>query len=268
MMKRPAEWLFEEGDPLPLRAIQVYFSALVIWQLAWLTGSFSQWLGTPGWILTDCLKGQGPLVTNAAAWTVLVLTILAAACMGAGFYARTSAFFTWAGLTLLIKTYEPASGGGDIVSTYAVFLLIFAQTDKRWVPLWPQKLILLTLSTFYAGAVLHKIGDSCWRDGTATFFALQYESFRFWPRPQMIMFPQLGPALTYSTLVIESLLALLPLFLRWKFLILLLGVGLHVGLSYVLFIPHFGTAMIGLYFGALNADEIRKAWRFAIARCR
>ena len=267
-MKRPDEWLFEEGDPLPLRAMQIYFSVLVIWQLAWLTGSFGRWIGTPGWILTDCLKGRGLLVTDEAAWAVLVLTILAAASMGAGFYARTAAFFTWSGLTLLVKTYEPASGGGDIVSTYAVFLLIFARTGERRVPLWPQKLILLTLATFYAGAVLHKLGDACWRDGTAAYFALQYEHFQFWPRPQMIMFPQLGTALTYSTLGIESLLALLPLLIRWKLPILLLGIGLHVGIGYALFIPHFGPAMIGLYFSALKADEIRKAWGFANARFR
>jgi len=266
MIKKASAWIFEEGDPLPLKTMRIYFGVLVVWQLAWLAGSFDRWLRTPGWILSDCAAARGLLHTDTAAWAVLLLTMVFAAAMAAGVYPRLSAFLTWLGLAVIGATIAPAAGGGELISTYVVFILMFARTKGLCVPLWPQKLILLSLATFYASATLHKLGDRCWLEGSAVYFALQYESFRMWPVPQLLKLPQLSPFLTYSALLAEGLLALLPFLMRWKYPILLLGVVLHAGISYALFIPHFGPAMVGLYFSALKADEMRKVWRSAVER--
>ena len=251
-------WIHEEGDPGALILMRRYFGALIVWQMAWLAPQYSRWFMAGGWIYSDCT----PMSWNFAAggWgcaAIILVTALAGAAMVANRHARMANIAAWLGLAILDFHFEPASGGGDLITVYAAFILMFARTGEVKVPLWPQKLLLLSVATFYTSAVLHKLGDPCWRDGSATYYALQYQVFSFWPVPELLKLPQVSPYLTYGALLIEAALGLLPFMLRWKVPLAVSGIFLHAGIGWALFIPQFGPAMVGLYLSAFRGEELR-----------
>jgi hypothetical protein len=277
VIDRISKWILAEGDALPMAVVRVHCGLLIFWQMAWLLPNAPRWLGSPGWINTDCVDTTKVLPafllyginSNIICLGMIWLTMGLALFLACGFWPRVTAFFVWFFLTSVQVRIVPVLDGTDVCSQFMVFFLIFSQThgvlvpwrrksaDNLQIPLWPQRLMFLTLSSFYFGACVTKISDLCWRDGSAVYYGLALDNFKYWPMPDYMRSPLPAKLMTYFTIVVETLLASLPILWKFKRPILLAGIFLHLGIAYALFIPGFAPAILGFYWSALTGSEIR-----------
>lgn len=271
-IRRFDTWLFERGSPLPLSLMRVGFGIMT----AWICGTFlmraDQWLGPESWL------GPTPphslfFQYNGDCRALAVLTLLCGVFLALGLATRATSWASWIGLTLLQSRLEPVLCGGDVVLQFMLFFVALGRSGEAlsldryfWgrrgplssIPLWPQKLAAYHVSLIYGCAALHKLVDPCWRDGTALFYGLQYEDFLNFPLPGFARSPEVTALLTYFTVALEIALGLLP----WirsnsaRRTILMLGMGLHLGIGYSMFIPYFSPVMILTYLSWLRADEL------------
>jgi hypothetical protein len=125
------------------------------------------------------------------------------------------------------------------------------------VSLWPQKLMQVQIALVYLSTVIFKLLDPCWTRGYAVYFSLHYISDlkNFWI-PELLRNPPFTNFLTYSTLLTEIALGILPFFKKYRVPVLLAGIGLHLGISYSMFIPLFGPTCVAAYLAFFSGEEI------------
>ena len=120
--------------------------------------------------------------------------------------------------------------------------------------------LMVQVSYIYFFTALSKAQGTLWQNGTAVFYTMRVDEFRAteWniPLTQNHYFVVFA---TYSTLVVEFAFPFLVWFRKTRPLMLLAGVGLHVGIWYFMRIDNFSWIMIGSYTAFLTNAEYGRA---------
>ena len=124
--------------------------------------------------------------------------------------------------------------------------------------------LLIQICFVYFFTALAKLQGALWLNGTAIYYTMRVDEFRAtdWniPLTRNHYFVVLS---TYFTLIWELSFAFLVWFRQTKFILLLLGVILHLGIWIFMRIDNFSWIMIGSYFVFINDSEFLEFREFA-----
>nr|WP_051969597.1 HTTM domain-containing protein [Kitasatospora azatica] len=97
----------------------------------------------------------------------------------------------------------------------------------------------------YGSAGLYKVQGGLWRDGTALHYVLNLELFRPWPALSHLLdgHQMVVAAASYLTVLLQVAFPFV-LFGRYKYPVLAVLLGMHVGIAVVLGLPLFSGAMV------------------------
>lgn len=171
-------------------------------------------------------------------------------------------FLISAGLGLLLPLSRKWSVDAivrEAVRKSAVFGRFFRKKQPAAPPfplIFGQRVVGLHLCYIYLFAFGAKIGQPHWQDGSALRAVLASPRLAEWPVE--IDFYPLIALLTWGTLVFELCFPLYIFRERARHLLLLVGVGFHVGIDVLLNIPMFTPIMLVNYAVLLKDDETRK----------
>jgi hypothetical protein len=118
---------------------------------------------------------------------------------------------------------------------------------------WALRLMQVQLSALYLGSVWEKLHGAPWTHGTAVSYAMQIQDFQRFAAPALVTHSMLvSSVLSYLTLATELMIAILVWNKAARPLVLLLGVGLHMGIDLTLRIGFFSAAVLTLYLVFLS----------------
>ncbi|MEW5849889.1 MAG: HTTM domain-containing protein [Myxococcota bacterium] len=234
------------------------------------------------------------VVPLTAGWvyTLVCAQLVAAVCLTLGLYTRVASVLC---LVLQMTFYDRMvmfRFDGDNVFRVCLYLMALAPAgaawslDARWrgkgqqdIPRWPRRLFMAQLAVIYTRTGVVKLGSS-WSimDGwSAVYLALNLPGIARWPGDWAAVIYPLTQLATFVVSWWEVLFFLLPInvYLRrdpsrggrlrqllarhdWRPLFLLIGVGMHLGITILMDIGLFGTVMMSLYVCYLHPHEARR----------
>lgn len=192
-----------------------------------------------------------------------------------------TAFLVFFGLEIFQRLNQFILNGGDNLLKFAVLYLIFANSFERfsYTPLKPKKESTRQILNFssnlaglslcfhiclvYLATVTHKIHADVWFNGLATYYTLSLERFQGTPFNKILadngVFVTLS---TYFTLLIEALFPILVWFRSTKWIMLFLGICLHLGIFVTMMIYDFQLIFISFYGLFLSNKDWQKIFSF------
>lgn len=184
--------------------------------------------------------------------------------LAVGWRPRLSAFMCWL-IVYAFQNREPFhEHGGDVLLRIGLFLLIFVakpvagSCGRKMVAAWPYRLMQVQLLTVYVATVVNKLGGQAWRDGQSVWFPAHDPDFMKGHLP-FIDSVALCPAFTYGTLAAEALVPFL-LITRYRWIGLVVGLGLHLGIDWVMNVPFFAPIILSYYLLFVADREYLRAW--------
>lgn len=197
--------------------------------------------------------------TAAVVACVLVLHGLACVALTIGCCTRLSALVAFVTLVSIHHRNPTILHSGDGVLRIMTFLLIFSPSGStlsvdsiissagEGVPLvspWSLRLMQIQVAMIYLRSVYWKLRGPLWRNGTATFFATQVESYRRFQLPNFVRKPAMYAIATWMTLIVESALGTLIWVGDIKHAVILTGILLHLSIEAFLNVQLFGWTMM------------------------
>jgi hypothetical protein len=276
------DWFFEPVDARIYACVRISYAAtclvilLRLWpmRLTYLSDAGSMVPAAHVWFSPFSYSRTSGVVT-----LVMAVAILAALALLVGFARRLSALllFVWH-VSLAADAYMVMSGF-DLVMRIVGFVLLLSPLGPalwrwRWAsqggaeppqpqraPAYGLRLLQFQTAVVYLATVWLKAPDRYWRNGELMAY-FHMSLFARWPSALAADLPRLSVLMTWSTLVIETIV---PLLLwrkstrRWGFL---LGALLHGGIALTSIVWVFSLAMIPFYLSFLDEEDL-KALRLA-----
>ena len=213
---------------------------------------------------------------NFGARVLVLLLALAAACLVVGFRSRIAALAVFVCLGALVGTNPFLFNSGDTLLRLLVLFLVLApagaalSVDCRrkegaaWRfplrPAWPLRLVQIQIAVMYLAAVVHKLGGTTWRDGTAASYPTRIPDMVRFPVPDFLVDSALGAHfLTWGALAIEVCIPLLVWSRRARPWVLGLGVALHLGIDYSLRAGLFSWVVLAGYVAFVPPETMTRA---------
>jgi uncharacterized membrane protein YphA (DoxX/SURF4 family) len=195
---------------------------------------------------------------------VVVILAVAAACLAVGLRTRVAAAAVLACLILLAGLDPFIFNSGDTLLRIIVLLLVLSpagaalsvdrlrKDGSAWRfpprPAWSLRLVQIQVATMYGAAVIHKLGGSAWRDGTAVSYPIRIPDMARFPVPQGLADSVVAAhVMTWGTLAVEASIPILVWNRRARPWVLGLGVGLHLGIEYSLRAGLFSWVVLASY---------------------
>ncbi len=174
--------------------------------------------------------------------------------------------------------------GGDAMMLLTLFLLSFARSGdalsldnlirgfrQDWrqagfapqsSPVWPLRMLQLQFSLAYLDTFLWKITGTKWLDGSAVYWATRMHEFIRFPLPPFLDNSFCLRFFTWATLLIEFSLSILVWFRETRYLVLLVGLGLHLGIDLFINLPVFEWVFISMFVLFIYPEDLAKlaAW--------
>jgi hypothetical protein len=275
--------------PLDQRALGLFravFGALVLWDFMGLWPHLEEFFTDQGLLPRDydangwlpdsglnVLRYVGELPGVQALWAV---GFAAGVLLMLGVAPRLAAAVEYVVLVSFQMRFLPMLDRSDTVIRMMTLFLIFAPSGQcyslpAWLaarrgaprgllgPGWPTRVLQLQITWVYVCTGIHKLRGEPWRDGTALYYAWHVPHLV--TRPWAVPLSQLGWLvwlLTVGTLVLELGWPLFAFPPRWpkhvKALLLLSGVGLHVGIWLTINVGNFSLMMIVSYLVYLEPE--------------
>jgi hypothetical protein len=185
---------------------------------------------------------------------VFLAWIVALICMIIGFRLKAATVVNYVCCALMLGVLAPLKGfdqaAGDSIAISLSLLAVFLSFN----PQLPVRLILAAyLSSVYLDSAIHKLISPMWHSGFGVAAPMGLPSLVWTSTAWMTWFPAWLLRLSgWSVIAFELLFPLLYLWRRTRFLTLLLGIALHVGIAVVYPIPIFSGLMIAAYAGLLG----------------
>ena len=111
----------------------------------------------------------------------------------------------------------------------------------------------------YFGTFYWKTLGKTWLDGTALYYSTRLEEFRRFPMPSLEN-PLILKLASWSTLFIEFAAGVLVWFRDLRYIVLLLGLCLHLSIEYSMNIPLFQWVIISTYVTFIYPEDLARAW--------
>jgi hypothetical protein len=128
----------------------------------------------------------------------------------------------------------------------AVDQLIFRRPPTGPLPPWPLRLVQIEMCVLYISCVIEKAREGDWTRGEAVYYAARLDDFfgKYWIPEFLFHSIEIGKFLCWAVIVVEILIPLFVWFEPTRRLGILLGLGLHGGLQYGMFIHVFQWLMM------------------------
>jgi hypothetical protein len=196
----------------------------------------------------------------------------AAASLAVGFQPRAAAFCVFYFMVALVGTAPTAQSGFDEILRVIGFVLVVSPQVRTWTlgrktvpgdepPVYGLRLVQFQLLLIYASTVWLKAPDPFWRSGEAVGYFMMSMFSRF-PDAALARLPVLSGVLTFGTLLVEIAVPFLLWMPRTRWLGLLLGGSLHVGIALSSHLALFTLTILPLYVAFLERRDFDRvaAW--------
>lgn len=199
-----------------------------------------------------------------------VVLLASALCVLVGYRTRLASVLLFVAILSFDRRAPSIFNAGDGLVRCLALYLVFAPAgaalsvdrwrkarDRFWefperAP-WALRLVQIQVSVVYLASVWEKLQGEAWRDGTAVSFALRLEDYERFALPtEFTQSLLVSGVMTYSALVVELMLAVLVWNAAARPLVLLLGVGLHLGIGFTLRLGFFSETMLVAYLAFLT----------------
>ena len=254
------DWfLFESCNPRIIPILRIGFALLIVIQSLIVWSDAAYWytdagvmraqtareiIGYRAWSLLYLLPSE-PWVAQAG---LICLTVHALLLL-VGFYSRfqAAAIFVW--LVSFQNRNPLITDGEDTVFRIFAFLLIWLPLDAYWsvrsrprnrapnpeptsADAWALRLIQIQMTCIYASTALSKWEGSTWQDGSAVWYVSRMtDNFGRLIPAAWLDWPGASALATYGTLAVESFLPIGLWIPKLRWVAILLGLLLHLGIE-------------------------------------
>lgn len=208
----------------------------------------------------------------------VIAALLAGICIMIGAWTRIAFVVAFLAVDFLQRLNGYFLNGGDNLFKFVLLYMVFVQSDA-YLAVLPRKIEVGTLNNaisnlgvlsikihlclVYFTSAVAKGAATVWCNGTAVYYCLQLDRFRFTDdiRP-LLQNDVLVPLLTYGTLLLELAIP----FWLWdnsrKWIVMLGGVSMHIGIYLFMMIYDFEVLFISLYGLWITNEE----WKYLAKR--
>ncbi len=171
--------------------------------------------------------------------------------------------------------------GADVVATFWLFYLIFANSNKQirwvhyflnrqrglvseraekgdWLNTMSLRFIQIQLCVIYMFSGLEKLKGGSWWEGTAIWEALSFYDFAIMDFSFLLSWPLLSAFLTAFTLLFEIYFPILVWTSKLRKVVLLAGLALHIGIALSLNLHFFSLIMLSAYILFIPSEALRR----------
>ena len=218
-----------------------------------------------------------------------ILLIVALVFLTLGVFGRVAAAVTFFLHVAFLQRNYTVGYGADFIATFAFFSLIFMDNSRSfsltswWAsrsrrPLKPQseassivstmgmRLMQLQLCIVYGYTGMEKLKGAPWWDGTAVWSVIGNTQLMIFDLSWLKNFPMVIAFMTFLTLFFETYFPAMIWYRPIRKWVLLLGVGLHLGITFTIGLFFFSFVMLAVYL--LFIDETDYANAYAWLRGR
>jgi Vitamin K-dependent gamma-carboxylase len=296
----PAAWntfFFAEQSPLPIALFRMAYGLLVIATLLLLRPDWLAWYGTHAWISLPTMQLVEPgrrlnlfaVIPQTDGWINALFWVFlgSAVLLTVGLLTRINSVIVFLCLTSIHQRNLFILHGGDTFLRLAGFFLIFAPAgaalsldrlfriwrgnedalfELRPESPWAQRMIQIQLAILYFAAFCSKVKSPLWLQGTALYYVYHLDAFKRFPVPAWFLRPTILKLASWSALVIEFSLGVLIWVRGLRYIVLALGLLLHLWLEYSLNIPLFQWDVLSAYILFVDPADISRAWNWIGSR--
>lgn len=220
----------------------------------------------------------------AAFWVM----VAAAFCMTIGLFTRFSSWIVFFLLMSFSSHFELNQNAGDnylrIVAmcvalsnagdAFSIDSLIKSlRSDWRKIgfgaPLsapWAQRLIQLQICIAYAHTWLCKMEGEHWEDGSAVYYAVRYDDIIRFPLPHFLDQMWFYQIATWGTLFVEFILWNFIWWRKTRYIVILTGIALHLGIEYCMNLPMFEWIFMFTYLLFVYPEDFARFWSMVKAK--
>jgi len=189
---------------------------------------------------------------------VTALAALSAAALCLGILPRVSAAIVYLWFLSSGLTAPTGVSGFDVILRVVGFVLVVSPQVTTWSPLgrldasappppvYGLRLVQWQLFLIYASTVWLKAPDAFWRNGEAVAYFMM-SMFARAPTTALAFAPEVSGILTYGTLLIEVAVPFLLWSPRTRWLGVVLGASLHLGIALTSQLALFTLTILPLY---------------------
>ncbi len=271
-------------DLRSLAAFRIGLGAILVWDLCDALAGVSLFYTDAGAVPREVLarvRESGWLwslhtLSGAAWWQVvlIVLHLVAALCLIAGWRTQLVAVVSWVLLCSLQARNPLVLHGGDTVLRVMSFWAMLLPLGARWsaderrgiVSCFAERgfvfsaasmALLLQVAMIYWFTAMLKYGAAWTRDGTAVYYAMSADQFATSAGVWLLQFPALCRALSFGTVWLEVLgpfVAFIPWrTARWRVAVVFCFCAFHLGLAVCLRLGPFPWMMMVAWLPFLPA---------------
>jgi len=265
-------WLFEPVDTAPMAALRIACGLLTLgWALS-LLPDIDAFLSDDGLTSAPIEGARGfwtlELVNPYAAVGVL---IAAAIMLTLGLFTKVSNVAVALLLIALQRRDVYMLNSGDLLLRELALYLCLMPSGEVWsldarrrgvserrAP-WGLRMLQMQVSMLYAFSVVAKLHGDTWQDGSAVGRAVQLGDLQRFVVPEGIATSvTIVALLTYGTLVVEAALAVGLWLPRARYVVMALGVSIHLGIEATLLIGWFSLTVIAAYLAFVPGEVLRR----------
>lgn len=267
----------------PLGAFRIVFGLLMLANLAFLAFELDYWFTNTGLIQgTEARELAGPLRLSPLHWVddpvsvrlFFGATAAVTVLFTVGWQTRIMGVLLYLMMLSIHQRNIVTNCGADTLILIMLFYAMLSpcgaafsfdarRTARRRGTLasplivpWAQRLIQLHLALIYFNTAILKCNGSTWLGGTALHFVLNNNEVGRSQLLGLVEYPIAINLMTYAGLAVEFALPFFLWFRATRVVTALIGVGLHVGILFVVNAPLFGEVMTCCYLAFLAPDEL------------
>lgn len=155
-------------------------------------------------------------------------------------------------ITMLYMIFAPA---GNKFSLDALFAKKKGEEINDFHSPWVHRLLQIQIAVVYVSTVIAKSKGHTWIDGSAVYYATRLVDFERFPVPFILDNVFMLKMATWSTLVIELALGTVIFIKELRVPLIIIGIGFHLGIEYMMGIPTFEWLMIICLIGMARVED-------------
>ena len=264
-------WAFDPVDTAPMAALRIACGLLTLgWTLSLLPDA-STFLAKDGLTAGAVDGSRGWWTLPVAPYPVVAALLVAALAMLLGWRTRLVTPVVAVLLLVVQRRDVYVLNSGDLLLRELALYLCLMPCGETWSldarrrearerSPWGLRLLQLQVSALYLFSVTAKLHGTSWQSGSAVGKALQLEDLQRLVLPQSVSTSlTVSAVLTYGTLVAEAFLVLGLWFARTRWLAILVGISIHLGIEATLLIGWFSLTILACYL-AFVPPEVLRGW--------
>jgi hypothetical protein len=284
-------------SPLPVAAFRIAIGLIVI-NLCFLIGpntavlygtdglisnqTMAQWWnGTPQFSLFSYLPSD-----TATTEKLFLALLVSAVCLIVGLFSRVSAFAVFLillsfdsrnhfvfhpafALLRVMALYLSVSHCGDALSLDRIIKTRLGKKPPALSSPWAQRLMQLQLIAVYWASLSYQINGPAWLDGSAVYYATHLTEFQRFPLAPFLTQLECCKVIGWAVMLIEFALCTLIWVKEFRYIVLFLGLALHLSIEYSLvFIPLLQPLIIASYLLFIDPDDLSRAYAYIRTRLK